>query len=109
MVSRKNLSKKDRDQIRADVEAEIIRESDPTKCSCGDVRCCEKTGHARSQCVRPPVERLWHARWEYFCAVCRQFAFGGSRWDTTTMGVTGSRDETLVALKRELMRLVAVS
>src|SRR5262245_53110090 len=33
------------------------------KCGCRNVRCCEETGHKRSECAQPVSTKFWTFRW----------------------------------------------
>ena len=62
-VSRARLSL---DQIRAEL-AWVNETPDPNKCGCGNLRCCDETGHKPGACASVVATKFWTFRWEYYC------------------------------------------
>jgi hypothetical protein len=71
-------SKPSIDQIRRELTW-VTEPVDPNVCGCRHVLCCEMEGHAVAKCPRQPTRTFWSFRMEYYCDVCIEYCFGGSK------------------------------
>src|SRR5262245_50740864 len=52
---------------------------DTNKCCCRNVRYCEITVHKPGLCAGVVAANFWTFRWEYYCALCREYEWCGSK------------------------------
>src|SRR5262249_14040060 len=66
------------EKIRAEL-AWVNEPVDPNVCGCRHARCCERESHAIAKCPRSPTRTFWSFRREYYCDICIEYQFGGSK------------------------------